>query len=94
MSREVLWQGRFAVWTVKNKVETSFDESEFLEGAKDAWVAGLCSRLLMDLGLHRSFAWRVHKSHNQNLLHMHACSKECSCCVDDKTVGCQHTSVL
>lgn len=28
------------MWTVKNKVETSFDETEFLEGAKDAWVAG------------------------------------------------------
>ena len=36
----MLLQGRFAVWTVKNKVETSFDETEFLEGAKDAWVAG------------------------------------------------------
>lgn len=48
-----LLQGRLAVWTVKNKVETSFDETEFLEGAKDAWVAGayadicenLCSML-------------------------------------------------
>lgn len=28
------------MWTVKNKVETSFDENEFLEGAKDAYVAG------------------------------------------------------
>ena len=36
----MLLQGRFAAWTVKNKVETSFDETEFLEGAKDAWVAG------------------------------------------------------
>lgn len=36
----MLLQGRFAVWTVKHRVETSFDETEFLEGAKDAWVAG------------------------------------------------------
>lgn len=36
----MLLQGGFAVWTVKHKVETSFDETDFLEGAKDAWVAG------------------------------------------------------
>ena len=37
---ESLCQGRAAVWAVKKRVETTFDEAEFLEGAKDAWVAG------------------------------------------------------
>lgn len=33
-------QASAAVWAVKTRVETAFDEKEFLEGAKDAWVAG------------------------------------------------------
>ena len=43
-----LLQGHAAVWTVRNRVETTFDEAEFLEGAKDAWVAGLylCSNIM------------------------------------------------
>ena len=40
-------QGRFATWTVKNKIETSFDESEFLEGAKDAFFAGMHSNTFL-----------------------------------------------
>ena len=27
---------------MQNRVETTFDEKEFLEGAKDAWCAGTC----------------------------------------------------
>lgn len=29
--------------TIKKRVETSFEEDEFLEGAKDAWFAGQSS---------------------------------------------------
>ena len=35
-------QGNLAVWAMQNRVETTFDEKEFLEGAKDAWCAGTC----------------------------------------------------
>ena len=35
-------QGNLAVWAMQNRVETTFDEREFLEGAKDAWCAGTC----------------------------------------------------
>ena len=30
--------------TIRNRVETSFEEEEFLEGAKDAWYAGIWSQ--------------------------------------------------
>ncbi|KAL0052269.1 hypothetical protein WJX82_011004 [Trebouxia sp. C0006] len=32
-------RGNLAVWAMQNRVETTFDEREFLEGAKDAWCA-------------------------------------------------------
>lgn len=34
-------QNSISVMTIRNRVETSFEEEEFLEGAKDAWYAGI-----------------------------------------------------
>ena len=35
-----LLQNNLTVMTIKKRVETSFEEDDFLEGAKDAWFAG------------------------------------------------------
>lgn len=50
-STAIYLQNSLTVMTIKKRVETSFEEDEFLEGAKDAWFAGQLSCVITQLKL-------------------------------------------
>ena len=49
LSACICLQSRWSAFQIQRRVETSFEEQEFLEGAKDAWFAGTLAASLLTL---------------------------------------------